>query len=153
MVAFRITNRRFTALDGEGAARNGGRWNSAGRRVVYAAETYAGAVLELLVHMSGEPIPKTHMSVKIVIPSHLAIETLTPEALPGWESEDRRVSQRFGDIWLEEARSVALRVPSAIVQGREFNLLLNPLHPDFSQIEAQAPEPVIWNARLFRRLV
>jgi RES domain-containing protein len=153
MIAFRITNRRFTALDGAGAARNGGRWNSAGRRVVYAAATYAGAVLELLVHMSSEPIPKTHMSVKITVPAHLAVERLVAGDLPGWDLEDRMVSQRFGDAWLDEARSVALRVPSVVLQGREFNLLLNPMHPDFSQIEVEAPEPVVWNPRLFRRLI
>jgi RES domain-containing protein len=152
MIAFRIANRRFTALDGEGAAKNGGRWNSAGRRVVYAAETYAGAVLELLVHMSREPIPKTQMSVKIVIPGDLVVETATAHDLPDWDAEDRVISQRFGDRWLDEARSVALRVPGAVLQGREFNLVVNPMHPDFSRIEAEAPEPVVWDPRLFRRL-
>ena len=48
---------------------------------------------------------------------------------------------------------LALRVPSVVFQGREFNLLLNPMHPDFSQIEVEAPEPVVWDPRLFRRLV
>jgi RES domain-containing protein len=32
---------------------HGARWNSPERRVVYAAETYAGALLEILVHASG----------------------------------------------------------------------------------------------------
>ena len=32
---------------------HGARWNSPGRRVIYAAETYAGALLEILVHASG----------------------------------------------------------------------------------------------------
>ncbi len=149
MIVYRIVNRRFLALDGEGAAKSGGRWNSAGRRVVYAAETYAGAMLELLVHMSGGPVPTTQMSLTIDVPARL-VEVVSAEMIPGWDAEDRLVSRRFGDRWLDEARSAALRVPSAVLRGREFNLLLNPSHPDFPWIDVDDPEPVVWDARLFR---
>jgi RES domain-containing protein len=55
---FRVCRARHARLDGEGARRVGGRWNSAGRAVVYMAESIALAVLENLVHMkrSGEPV-------------------------------------------------------------------------------------------------
>src|SRR5450830_1170676 len=45
-----------TAWDGEGARRYGGRWNSPGAAVVYAAEHLSLACLEVLVavHREGE---------------------------------------------------------------------------------------------------
>jgi RES domain-containing protein len=43
---------------------NGGRWNSAGKRVIYAAQTYAGALLEVLVHANLGIVPKTKLSSK-----------------------------------------------------------------------------------------
>ena len=46
--AYRIADVRQPIFDGNGAALYGGRWNSPGRRVIYAAETYAGAMLEKL---------------------------------------------------------------------------------------------------------
>lgn len=48
--AYRIADRRHKIFDGQGAATFGGRWNSPGRRVIYAAETFAGAMLEVLVN-------------------------------------------------------------------------------------------------------
>src|SRR6266436_2721595 len=56
--AFRIADMRHTIFDGSGAMIHGARWNSPGRRVIYAAETYAGALLEILVHASGR-IPRS----------------------------------------------------------------------------------------------
>jgi RES domain-containing protein len=41
-----------------------------------------------------------------------------------------------------------LVVPS-VVARREGNVLINPQHPDFSEIVAGTPEPVVWDARLF----
>jgi RES domain-containing protein len=35
----------------------------------------------------------------------------------------------FGDAWLDERRTAALQVPSAIVPECQ-NILLNPVHPD-----------------------
>jgi RES domain-containing protein len=46
-------------------------------------------------------------------------------------------TQAFGSEWAKAGRSVALRVPSAVVLG-EFNYLLNPNHPDFRKIEIGA---------------
>ena len=43
----------FTTHDGSGAMLHGARWNSPGRRVIYASENYAGALLEILAHASG----------------------------------------------------------------------------------------------------
>jgi len=126
-----------------------GRWNSIGQRVIYATESYAGAMLEVLVHANLSVPPKNHRVVRITIPGHLDIESVEPSALPGWDSEDPTVSRDFGDTWLREMRTAILRVPSVITEGRENNILVNPLHPQFSKITVTTPEDIHWDIRLF----
>jgi RES domain-containing protein len=151
MRAFRIADRRFPIFDGSGARLTGGRWNSPGRGAIYAAETFAGAVLEILVHSSLGRLPKTHALVEIEIPDEVAVETVPGAALPGWDSKDQIASRDFGDRWLDERRTAVLLVPSAVTMGRERNVLLNPAHPEFMCIEASAPQDVVWDERIFRR--
>jgi RES domain-containing protein len=56
-------------------------------------------------------------------------------------------TMQFGAAWAQAQRSVALRVPSAVVPG-EFNFLLNPLHPDFKRVKLGRPEPFFFDPRL-----
>ncbi len=149
MRCYRIGDSRFPLLDGTGARLYGGRWNSPGRGVVYAAETYAGALLEILVHANLNRLPRTHAVMVIEIPDDLPLEQLEASRLPGWNAPDQAVSRAFGDLWLAEARTVALLVPSFVTQGRERNVLLNPAHADFARLRPAAPEPVLWDNRLF----
>jgi RES domain-containing protein len=151
MRAFRVADRRHPIFDATGAALHGGRWNSPGRPVIYAAETYAGALLEVLVHANLSRVPKTHAAIDITIPDRVAIEALTANDLPGWNDEDLVASRAFGDRWLKQLRTAVLLVPSIVLQGRERNVLINPVHADFAAIGASAPQPVLWDERLFAR--
>ena len=54
---FRVCRSIYARLDGEGARRVGGRWNSIGHPVVYMAESIALAVLENLVHNDALGFP------------------------------------------------------------------------------------------------
>jgi RES domain-containing protein len=94
--------------------------------------------------------PKNHRVVRIAIPDKVKLETVFVDSIEGWDAEDMRASRSFGDRWIQENRTAVLRVPSVITQGRESNIVFNPAHPDFALIRAQAPEPVRWDARLFR---
>lgn len=152
MRAFRIADRRFPIFDGTGARLVAGRWNSPGRPVIYAAETFAGAVLEVLVHANLGRVPKTHAVIEIAIPNEISTETAALEVLSGWDAEDQIVSRSCGDAWLEEQRSAVLLVPSAVTGGREHNVLLNPEHSDFERITASRPQDVSWDERLFQRM-
>ena len=91
--AFRIADMRHPILDGTGAMLHGARWNSPGRRVVYASETYAGALLEILVHASGS-VPRSQGHVEIEIPAGLSIEEVGPATLPHWDSLYKRLWKR-----------------------------------------------------------
>lgn len=130
---------------------HGARWNSPGLPVIYAAETFAGAVLEVLVHTNLGRVPRhTYNVVRIEIPNELA-ESLEADDAPGWEDADLQASRTFGDAWLRKNRSVVLLVPSAATGGREHNVLINPRHPDFARIVAGPSEPMMWDSRLFLR--
>ena len=151
MRAFRIADCRHPIFDGAGAKLTGGRWNSPGRPVIYAAETFAGALLEVLVHANLGRVPPTHAIIEVAIPGSVLIETVRPEAIPGWDAPDQIVSREFGNRWLQGLRSGVLLVPSFVVRGREQNVLINPEHHDFGQITASEPEDLLWDERLFRR--
>ena len=147
--AYRIADRRRKIFDGHGAALIGGRWNSPGRRVIYAAETYAGAMLEVLVHANIGKIPKTHSWIEILIRKGVRIEEVRPADTPGWDAPDQRASRRYGDQWYDEERTAVLLVPSLVARP-ERNIVINQDHPEFKRIRATAPKPVIWDERLFR---
>ena len=146
--AWRITDIRYSALDGSGASRYGGRWNSPGRRAVYAAETYSGALLEVLVHASGR-VPGRQVYTELLIPEGVPIEEITAEEVSGWDAPDFIASRAWGDRWIDERRTLVLLVPSVIVQV-ERNVVINPEHPNFSRIRTSEPRPVRWDARLLR---
>jgi RES domain-containing protein len=153
MLAFRIADQRHPIFDPTGAYLHGGRWNSAGKRVIYAAQTYAGALLEVLVHANLGVVPRTQAVVEIAIPEEgVPVETLRGADLEGWAADDMTVSRRFGDRWLDERRTAVLLVPSVALQGRERNVLINPDHPDFAHIGVSAAETVVWDPRLFSRV-
>lgn len=148
-IAYRIADKRHPIFDGTGAALYGARWNSQGFSVIYAAASYAGAMLEMLAH-SGRlgAIPRSHQSVKIEIPDSIEIEELKGDDLPGWNFPDLVESQKYGDEWIQEKRTVVLVVPS-VIAPEERNVLINPVHPDFKEITVSPPKDVIWDPRLF----
>lgn len=150
--AWRITKQKHakTAFTGEGARLYGGRWNSAGRPVIYLAQSRALALTEILVHLESAQILSSYVLFEAEIdPSYIA--DVHPDSLPKkWNREPAPARlQAIGDDWLASATSVALRVPSAIVIG-EFNYLLNPLHPEFSRIKIRGPEKFLIDRRLIK---
>lgn len=149
MKAFRIADRRFPLLDGRGAFLLGGRWNSPGRAVIYAAETLSGARLEALVHASIGELPATQAYVEIGIPAGVAIEEIRERDLPGWDAADLVASRRAGDAWLARGKSAVLLVPSRAAYD-ERNVMLDPAHPDFKRLSFSKPRPLRWDRRLFR---
>jgi RES domain-containing protein len=149
MLAYRIADARHSIFDPTGAMLHGGRWNSIGQRVIYAAETYAGVLLEVLVHSNLSQPPRNHRVVRIHIPEQVAIESVNVDQVQDWDAEDMVASRAFGDEWITSKRSAVLRVPSVITQGRENNLVFNANHSDFAKIRVDAPESVRWDMRLF----
>ncbi len=130
MILWRISN--YPDLSGAGGVIHPGRWHNRGRPVVYLAESAAGALLEVLVHVEAKhpaELPRDYQLLEVDVPDEARIEDIETEsaALPeGWQS-DLSATRRLGDRWLASGSSLLLRVPSVVV-GRTYNLLFNPLH-------------------------
>ncbi|MEO0333752.1 MAG: RES family NAD+ phosphorylase, partial [Bacteroidota bacterium] len=79
------------------------------------------------------------------------IATLATDTLPkDWNVFPHPSStQRIGDDFVREQASCVLQVPSAVVKG-DYNLLINPIHPDFSQIRVLGWEDFPFDKRLFK---
>lgn len=147
--AFRIADRRHPLLDGTGAMLYGGRWNSPGRRVIYAADTFAGALLEILIHARIGAVPRTQVWIEIEIPPAIGVEVVHSGQLPGWLAEESPAAREFGDLWHEQQRTPILVVPSVVTSGIGSNVLINPGHPEFGKLQASAARDVLWDVRLF----
>ena len=128
----------------------GGRWNSRGRQVIYAASTYAGALLEQLAHANIGRLPGSQAWIEIEIPSEVAFEIVAPDEVKEWNAAHMRTSRERGDRWLRERKVAVLVAPSAVTFGLESNVLINPAHSDFPLIHASEPKPVQWDPRLVR---
>lgn len=61
--------------------------------IIYAAENYAGALLEVLVHANLSQLPNNYRPVHVTIPAELAVETINPDRVPGWDGEDNAASR------------------------------------------------------------
>lgn len=143
-----VAHRASQAFAGEGSYRRGGRWNPRGLRVVYCADSRALAALEVLVNLDEK---ERLTQIKwVCLPVVLSVDLISkPEKVPAdWRQYPySAATQAFGAEWVRAQRSVALRVPSAVVPG-EFNYLLNPAHQHFSKIKVGKPEPFSFDPRL-----
>lgn len=138
---FRLVQAKWeaSAMSGHGARIAGGRWNPPGWLAVYLAESRALDALEILVHAPREVLGLEWRNFTVEVPDE-CIETVPDSRLPqDWRSLPSSPSaRRFGEQWLQEHRSLALRVPSAIIP-EESTLILNPLHRDAAKIRVSTP--------------
>ncbi len=145
MIVHRLAKAAFAALDGEGARLFGGRWNSAGRAMVYAAASPSLAVLEVLVHLDLPPelAPDDYRLLAIDIPDDAPMERLdhTPKDLPACVA--------IGDEFLARGAALVLLVPSVVVP-QERNALINVRHPAMGAARTVADQPFRFDARLLK---
>ncbi len=140
--------RAATAFDGKAAQRFGGRWNSPGRRAVYASGSKSLAVLEVLVHLDvGRLLPRL-VAFSFDVDSRLVDRLGAAPLSRHWRTlRGLQTTQRIGDEWLAAGRALALAVPSVIVP-EELNYLLNPAHPAFGRLKFGRSIPFLLDPRL-----
>lgn len=143
MIVYRLCKTAYVALDGEGARLWGGRWNSAGRPMVYAAATPSLAVLEVIVHLDlpGELLPDDLRLLTIEIPDDAPVRRLDPSPI------DNDACLAAGDAFLDAGDALALLVRSVVVP-QEWNALINVRHPDIGRVAVRADEPFQLDPRL-----
>lgn len=150
LVVWRLCSAKHAAnaYSGEGAKLVGGRWSPAGIRLVYAAESRALTVVEVLAN--ADESDRLFFLNWVLVPAEVPPEVIErPARVPDdWHQYPHPNStQAFGADWVQSRRSVALRVPSAVVPG-EFNYLLNPAHPRFARVKIGKPQPFAFDPRL-----
>lgn len=120
-----------------GAQVTGGRWNSQGNAMLYCADSIALAALETAVHLKEDSLPLHRHLIRVEVPDPVwqARIMLDLNTAPnGWNALPAApISADYGDRWLADAASAALCVPSVVVP-EEFNILINPCHPDMKLI-------------------
>jgi RES domain-containing protein len=140
-----------TGFSGEGARRFGARWNPAGIPMVYTSLSLSLAVVETFVHLDIAVEPDDLMSISAELPvdetkaERVAIEVLPPD----WRTVNHLALRAIGAEWARARRSLALLVPSVVVDG-EWNALVNPEHPDARKIKALEAKPFRFDVRMFR---
>ena len=146
--AYRIVRAGLPVFDGAGAFRWGGRWTSPGRYVIHAAESYALALLENLVHFNLAEIPPHLSAMPLCIPNNVTREVLSASDLPGWDAPSPySASRRYGDRWYAEQRTAVLVVPS-VLSPFECNILIHQEHPEAHRIEVGDAVPAALDERL-----
>ncbi|MPZ21055.1 MAG: RES domain-containing protein [Luteitalea sp.] len=151
MTTYRIVKTKWaaSAFDGEGARRDGGRWNSVGTPMVYTAESRSLAALEVLVNLEGPA--RGYSIVRCSFPDTLVVTIGRSNLPPDWQQSPAPPAlAALGDAWVARASSVVLAVPSAVIP-EEVNHLLNPTHPDFDKVTIYPPEPHVYDERLVAR--
>lgn len=149
MIAWRICRASFAPLDGEGARLFGGRWNSGGVPVVYAASSLSLAALEYLVHVDPARVPDDLIAMRIEVPDGFGAERVVVDDLPvGWNAlSDHVACITAGDAWAEACRALVLCVPSAVVPEEE-NVLVNPRHAGAAGVRVLSVRRFAFDSRL-----
>ena len=151
MHVWRLFRRRFlsTAFTGAGGMYAASRWNHLEVPMVYTATSRALAALEFFVNLEPNEAPDDLLMAEAAVPDEF-IETLDLNQLPrNWRSLDNERCRDIGSEWARSLRSLALKVPSVVVDG-DWNVLLNSKHPEFAKVKMGSAKPFRFDERLFR---
>lgn len=148
MVVYKICRDKFAqSLTASGVAN---RWNRKDEFVLYAGSSISLATLEMVAHRSSIMAQSTYKLMAIEVADDATIQEIPAAKLPkNWRAlEAYSHLQDMGSVWYWGAKSLLLKVPSAIVP-QEFNYVINTHHPDFSaKVKLLRAEDFTWDMRL-----
>jgi RES domain-containing protein len=128
-----------------------GRWNSAGNKVLYAAESIPLAFLENMVRRQGVGFNGDFQIMFISVPEHVSeqVEVVDLADLgPTWRNpNDYSACLPIGDKWFQLGQSLLLKVPSAVLPEAS-NYVINTLHPDYSQVKLEGVTNLVPDPRI-----
>lgn len=119
--------------------------------MAYAASSLELAVLEAMMHISLDQIPVDTIWLSYRVPddSILTLQTL-PEKWDQPMPYEPSV-QAVGDSWIKSGKSLGLLVPATVLPMRK-NVLINPAHSRFGEIELIGSGDFTWPSRVLARL-
>ncbi len=152
MIVYRIAKTGYiNDLTGAGARLNEGRWNKRGIGVIYTSESRALATVEYVVHVPISCVPTNLSIASIEIPDKVKLRKIKISELPSnwrdYPSPDELAE--IGTQWVLSNKTLVLRIPSAVVE-HEFNILINPSHPDMNRVKISNIEDYKLDDRLPR---
>jgi RES domain-containing protein len=148
MFVYRICRTKWANdLTGEGARLYGGRWNRKGVPCLYTSSSISLAILEFSVNVTLDQLPRALSLVTIKIPDE--VHELKIDDLPGnWNAVPAPASAKdFGSKMLTDAKHLTIKLPSSIIT-REFNYIINPLHPHMKQCRIISVEDFVFDVRI-----
>ncbi|TVQ50939.1 MAG: RES domain-containing protein [Saprospirales bacterium] len=148
MIVYRLTKQRYSGdLSGKGAALFPGRWNKKGTPVLYTSESIELAILEYLVNLPSMISPALDL-LKLEIPDN-SVYPLKPNLLPpNWNQYPAPdVLADYTQEWIENGRTLALKVPSSIVKS-SCNYILNCRHERYDEVRILEKEEFFLDTRL-----
>jgi len=106
---------------------------------------------ELAVHFTLATLPDDYVMISIFIPDDISLKRINVSDLPAdWNAFPHSVStQRIGDDFVTENKYCILQVPSAVTQG-DYNILINPNHPDFKRVKITEIVKFPFDKRIFK---
>ncbi|MBN9434222.1 MAG: RES family NAD+ phosphorylase [Bosea sp.] len=137
---WRVSRAPYADLSGNGARIYGGRWNSPGAPMVYAARDAALAVLEVRVHLD---LPPELLPGDFVL-TQIDCGTLASDRIDTLPANPRAI----GDSWLASSATALMEVPSFIVPESS-NVLFNPAHVDAMTVRIVSIRPFVFDERLW----
>ena len=151
MHLYRLTKPLYAEdKSGTGAYLYGGRWNRQGTHMLYTASSPALAVAEAWVHVSVAAWLDVFSMVHFFLPNDCLVSELDISTLgQDWQSKES-LTQQAGDDWIADRKSIGLRVPSAVVPD-DYNILINPHHPDISRLVIQKIVPFRFDSRMLKK--
>ena len=150
--ASRLVGPRYApGLDGEGARRFPGRWNSAGNPMTYRAANVSLAVLETFVHLPAQMRTARELPGLVLVTLPVLGDAVAALDVSAQDTAALRSRRRIGDEWMASGRSVGSAVASHVVP-HDRNVLPNPRHPDFAaaDVVVVAQEPFRYDPRMGR---
>lgn len=136
MLVYRIALPEFIEdLSGTGAKLYGGRWNEQGTAVVYFASSRAMAIMELLVHLSGDDLDRDYSLAVFEVPDDSLEQVVIKDLPSNWKSyEAEPFLKAVGHQFITDGNKLILKVPSVLVE-EESNVLMNPSHRDANKVK------------------
>ncbi len=125
-----------------------GRWHLAGTPVVYCADHPATALLEKLVHIDLEDMPRGYTLLRIDVPDEPSHRIEVAELPADWMT-NFEATQAVETDALAAAEHLLIWVPS-VLAPHTWNALLNPRHEAASHCKIIETEQNLFDPRLVR---
>ncbi len=101
------------------------------------------------MNAQSHDVPTNYGRVEVALPAGTSAERIDARRSRLSPFSTLDATRARGDQWLSRKQSLVLFVPAQPVRGLEYNVLINPLHPEFAQLTCSPPEPISWDLRLF----